>query len=95
MSPSSWYKDFMSAYGFDIGSCKPVKAPPGPAMDLANMRQNGVHAIDVRCLAYGCGHAATLNLDGYPAELPVKSFEKRMRCTACDGRKVEVRPAWR
>ena len=94
MSPSSWYKDFMAGYGFEIGSYKPVKSRTRP-MDLANMRQNGVHAIDVRCLAYGCGHAARLNVDGYPAELPVKAFERRMRCTACDGRKVEVRPAWR
>ena len=58
-------------------------------------RTCGVHEIDMRCLAYGCVHDAILNLDGYPAELPVKSFEKRMHCASCDGRNVEVQPAWR
>jgi hypothetical protein len=27
MSPSSWYKTFMSSYGVDVGSYKPTKGP--------------------------------------------------------------------
>jgi hypothetical protein len=29
-----------------------TKLPPGPPMDLANMRQNGVRSLDVICLDY-------------------------------------------
>jgi hypothetical protein len=33
----------------------------GPPMTLANMRQNGVHALIARCEA--CGHVADVNVD--------------------------------
>jgi len=61
-------------------------------MDLANMRENGVHSIAVYCL--DCDHRADVNVDQYPAHWPVKSFEKRMRCAVCSSRRVHVRPAW-
>lgn len=96
MSPSNWFRDFMAAAGADFAAGRrPHNAPIGPPMDLANMRKNGVHSIAVFCLANGCVHKAEINVDTYPAYLPVKSFEHRMVCTACGSRRVEVRPAWK
>ena len=37
---------------------------PSP-MTLGNMRANGVHTLDVRCLAFCCGHSAILDVSGY------------------------------
>jgi Zn finger protein HypA/HybF involved in hydrogenase expression len=61
-------------------------------MDLANMRQYGVRAIGAWCL--DCDHKATVNVDGQPGHLAVKSFERRMKCSQCGSRRVDVRPAW-
>ena len=95
MSPSSWFKSFMSGYGVDVsGGYNPANLPPGPPMDLANMRQNGVRSLAVLCLANGCGHATSMNVDQYPGHLAVKSFEGRMKCSRCSGKNVEVRPDW-
>ena len=73
-------------------SAKAVPPYTGPAMDLANMRDNGVHSIAVYCL--DCGHRADMNVDSYPAHWPVKSFEGRMVCGGCGSKRVHVRPAW-
>jgi hypothetical protein len=69
-----------------------VQSPPGPPMDLANMRQNGVRALLVSCL--DCLHDATVNVDNQPGHLAVKSFEARMVCGTCGSRRIHVRPAW-
>jgi len=89
---SSWYKDFMAEVGVEAGGFKPSKSKPGPLMDLANMRDNGVRSIEVYCL--DCAHRADVNVDQFPAHWPVKSFEGRMVCGGCGGRRVDVRPAW-
>lgn len=93
MAPSGWYKEFMAGYGFDIGGYKPIKAPPGPPMDLANMRQNGVCSLAAHC--HDCAHQAVINMDGQPGHLTVKSFEPRLRCTNCNGTNISARPNWR
>jgi len=41
-----------------------------------------------------CDHRATINVDNQPGHLAVKSFEARMRCAKCGGRKIDVRPNW-
>ena len=38
---SNWYKQFMTEAGVEVRSHKGEKPPPGPAMDLKNMRENG------------------------------------------------------
>jgi hypothetical protein len=48
-------------------------------MDLGNMRQNGVRALSVDCLA--CGHRADINVDAYPDLFSVPSFASRMKCS--------------
>jgi hypothetical protein len=41
VSPSSWYKEFMTSAGGEVGSYKPSpRKYTGPPMDLANMRRN-------------------------------------------------------
>ena len=47
---SNWYKDFMAGAGVEVGRYTPSKSEPGPPMDLANMRENGVRSIAVYCL---------------------------------------------
>jgi hypothetical protein len=84
----------MAASGVEVGSHKPSPTKyTGPPMDLANMRHNGVRALDVTCLA--CGHHADVNVDSYAGHLAVPSFAKRMKCSKCESRKISVRPAWR
>jgi hypothetical protein len=39
------------------------KIAPGPPMDLANMRQNGVRSIAIGCI--NCGHKFIINMDSY------------------------------
>jgi hypothetical protein len=67
----------------------PPKYTIGP-MDLANMRQNGVRALDVQC--FGCRHEVILNVDKYPGELLVREFGPRMVCTKCGMVGADVRP---
>ena len=58
---SNWYKDFMSGAGVEVGRYTPSKSEPGPPMDLANMRENGVRSIAVYCL--DCNRRADVNVD--------------------------------
>lgn len=69
-----------------------TKLPPGPPMDLENMRQNGVRTLFVTCLA--CGHEADVNVDRYPNRETVPSFANRWPCGKCGAKRSEVRPAW-
>ena len=80
---SNWYKQFMAEAGVEVGSHKGEKRPPGPAMDLKNMRENGVRSLRVHCLH--CGIERTVNVDDQPEHLTVKSFERRMACVNCGG----------
>jgi hypothetical protein len=93
-SGSSWYREFMSGHGVEVGSHKPRPGRyTGPPMDLANMRKNGVRCLLVHCLA--CAHQGSVNVDEQPDDLSVKSFEKRMTCSKCGSRMVDVRPDWK
>jgi hypothetical protein len=38
-----------------------MRAPPGPPMTLANMRQNGVRSVIASCA--NCGRSADVNVD--------------------------------
>jgi hypothetical protein len=61
-------------------------------MTLANMRQNGVHAVIARCQA--CGHAADVNVDALPETMVVPEVGRRLCCSECSGKRIETRPAW-
>ena len=50
------------------------KSPPGPPMDLANMRENSIRGLRVTCLK--CGVACVLNVDGYDDSLTVNRLAR-------------------
>lgn len=64
----------------------------GPAMDLTNMRQNGVTAVLVYC---NCGRQESVDVSALPGSIEVPSLKRRMRCVECGQRPMEVRPDWR
>jgi hypothetical protein len=39
-----------------------LKHPPGPPMDLANMRRQGVHHLIAYCLNDACRHQAIIDV---------------------------------
>ena len=57
----------------------------GPPMTLANMRQNGVHAVIVRCEA--CGHVADVNVDALAGTITVPEVGRRLRRSECGGKR--------
>ena len=89
---SNWYKSFMAERGVDVGSHKPEKAQPDPAMDFENMRDNGVRSLKVTCVK--CYKVSVVNMDGFDERLTMKSFEPKMVCRSCGHRGADVRPNW-
>jgi hypothetical protein len=69
--------------------------PAGPPMTLGNMRELGVQRLLISCLKPDCLHTALLDVSGYWADTTVPSFIPRMRCSACGGKRVDVRPNWK
>jgi hypothetical protein len=63
---------------------------PIEPMDLANMRDNGVRSLSVSC--WQCHNEKIINVDHWPGDLTVKSFEPRMVCTKCGTVGADVRP---
>ncbi len=52
------------------------KHEPGPPMDLANMRRQGVHNLIAYCLNDACRHQA-IDVWSYPGDTPVPWFRSR------------------
>jgi DNA-directed RNA polymerase subunit RPC12/RpoP len=61
-------------------------------MSLANMRANGVRVVIAACEA--CGHKADVNVDALPETTFVPEVGRRLRCSACGGKRINTRPAW-
>jgi hypothetical protein len=59
-------------------------------MTLANIRENGVHSVVATCAT--CEHEAILDVDHWPADMPVPDVGMRLRCSACGGRDIETSP---
>jgi hypothetical protein len=57
------------------------RSAPGPAMTLGNMRSLGVRSLAVSCSL--CHHAAVVDVEASPDDVPVPSFGRRMVCTRC------------
>ena len=64
----------------------------GPAMDLANMRSLGVRSIVAEC---DCGRRAAVDVSRLPDLVEVPALARRLRCSSCGSRPVNVRPDWR
>ena len=69
-----------------------MPSPTLQPMTLANMRENGVRALMVWCVA--CNHHADVVVDALPDDLQVPTLAGRFRCSACGSRRVQARPAW-
>ena len=52
-----------------------TKHPPGPPMDLANMRRQGVHHLIAYCLNDSCGHQALIDVSKYPRDKLMSWFK--------------------
>jgi hypothetical protein len=48
---------------------------PGPPMDLANMREQGVHHLIAYCLNDSCGHQALIDVSKYPRDKLMSWFK--------------------
>ncbi len=71
------------------------KHEPGPPMDLANMRKQGVRRLIAFCLNDACRHQALVEVSEYPDEVEILYFKPRVKCSKCGGRWVDVRPNWK
>jgi DNA-directed RNA polymerase subunit RPC12/RpoP len=56
------------------------------------MRANGVRVVIAACEA--CGHKADVNVDALPETTFVPEVGRRLRCSACGGKRINTRPAW-
>ena len=63
-------------------------------MTLRNMREHGVHSLDIRCGALWCNHEAILDVSAFADGLTVPSFGPRMVCTVCGAIGADARPNW-
>ena len=73
------------------------KQEPGPPMDLANMRRNGVRSLIAYCLNDACRHQAVIEVWSYPPETEIAYFKNRVVCAKCGARlnKIDVMPNWK
>jgi hypothetical protein len=59
------------------------KHEPGPPMDLANMRRQGVRTLIAFCLNDACRHNAVIEVWSYPPETEIAYFRNRVVCAKC------------
>ena len=70
-----------------------MPSPPGPPMNLGNMRELGVRSLAVTCEL--CHHQAVLPADRWGDAVFVSAFRPRMVCTRCGIVVADARPDWR
>jgi hypothetical protein len=61
-------------------------------MTLGNMRANGVRAVTATCET--CNRSADVNVDALPETVHVPDVGQRLRCSACNNKAINTRPAW-
>jgi hypothetical protein len=73
------------------------KHEPGPPMDLAIMRRQGVRSLIAYCLNDACRHQAFIEVWSHPPETTVAYFKNRVVCAKCGARrnKIDVMPNWK
>ena len=59
---------------------------PGPPMDLANMRRQGVRRLIAFCLNDACRHQALIEVWSYSPETEIAYFKRRVVCAKCGAR---------
>ena len=89
---SNWYKQFMAEAGVDVGSRKVEKRPPGPAMDLKNMRITAfARSACIVCIVEWSA-ASTLTIS--PSTSPSKASSAAWSALTAGAREADVRPNW-
>src|SRR6478752_3367057 len=73
------------------------KHEPGPPMDLANMRRQGVRSLIAYCLNDACRHQAVIEVWSYPGDTPVPWFRSKVVCANRGARnsRIDVKPNWK
>jgi len=73
------------------------KHPPGPPMNLANMRRQSVRSLIAYCLNDSCRHQAVIDVSSYPGDTPMPWFRSKVKCAKCGARnsRIDVRPNWK
>ena len=73
------------------------KHKPGPTMDLANMREQGVRSLIAYCLNDACRHQAVIDVSSYRGDTLVPWFKTKVKCAKCGARnnRIDVRPNWK
>jgi hypothetical protein len=56
------------------------------------MRENGVRFVTAQCEA--CNHQADVLVDALPETAYVPHVARRLRCSRCNGKAINTRPAW-
>src|SRR6516165_6100229 len=59
------------------------KAETFPPVTMGHIRGHGCRDLLVYCSSGRCRHGATMNGDGFPDDLPIRSLCGRMVCTVC------------
>jgi len=69
----------------DIGTVLNTAYDPEtfPPVTMGHIRGHGCRDLLVYCGSGRCHHSATMNGDGFPDDLPVRSLCGRMVCTVC------------
>jgi hypothetical protein len=62
------------------------------SMTLGDMRELGVHEINVLCLNPACEHEMTFRADDYAEDIELSWFRPRMVCARCSDRRLDVQP---
>jgi len=72
------------------------KHEPGPPMDLANMRRQGLRSLIAYCLNDACRHQAVIDVSSYPGAMLVPWFRSKVKCAKCGSwnNRIDVRPNW-
>jgi hypothetical protein len=55
-------------------------------MDLANMREQGVHHLIANCLNDACRHQTVIDVSSYPSQTLVSWFRSKIKCGNCGGK---------
>ena len=71
------------------------KQPASELLTLGDMHHLGARGLAVHCFNPKCQNQAVFSADYYPDEVPVPSFQSRLKCNKCGAKNVDVLPNWK
>jgi hypothetical protein len=63
-------------------------------MSLQVMREHGARSVEAICQRQGCGHESSINVDGWPDDMPVPDVGLKLKCSKCSGKDIKSIPDW-